>query len=309
MKTHNLPAMRLVASSVALVLGGLVLSSNAALAKPAIPKISGDFRLRSEVDWDSVTAAGMPRKDRARSRLRARLAVSESLAKGLTLNLRVRTGGKGSQQNANVTFGDYSGNRPEPLGVSLDRFEISWTGKHAVVSAGRMAFPFFTQNEFFWDADINPLGLAGSVTLPLGGKRTLKATVGQFTLPVGLADYSGGLTAGQVTYSDSHATLAAGLFHMQPSRSDPDRLNLLDGNGQRAYTVLAVNGRYARKIDKVTLTVGADFFRNLTSYSDPADPIGLANTKRRTGYVLSVMLLRRTISSSATAISTSNGWR
>ena len=261
-----------------------------AQANPLAPKVTADIRVRLEQDWDSTTATGAPRADRLRSRIRARVAARFAPADHLTVTMRVRTGGKGSQQNANVTFADFSGNRPDRLGLALDQFAIGWKGKVAGLEAGRMIFPFFTQNEFMWDADINPLGVAANAALPLGKQATLKATLGYFALPVGLADYSGRLAAGQLTYSDRHVTLAGGIFHMEPSRSDPDRLTLLDGNGQRVYTVLALNGRYTQKLAGRPLTLGIDLFHNLKNYRDPLDTVGLANNNQRTGYVFSASL-------------------
>ena len=261
-----------------------------AQGQPLKPKLSADVRLRLEQDWDSVTATGAPRADRLRSRIRARLAARIEPANHLTVAMRVRTGGKGSQQNANVTFADFSGNPTEKLGVSLDQFEIDWNGKSAGIQAGRMTYPFFTQNEFMWDADINPLGVAAYASLPIGKQATLKATVGHFTLPVGLANYAGRLTAGQLTYSDRHVILAGGIFHIQPSHTDPDSLRLLDGNGQRAYTVLALNGRYTQKLAGKPLALGVDLFHNFERYRDPLDAMGFANYNQRDGYVFSALL-------------------
>lgn len=261
-----------------------------ALGNPLKPKLSADVRVRLEQDWGSTTATGAPRADRLRSRIRVRLAARIEPAKHLSVALRVRTGGKGSQQNANVTFADFSGNGPDSLGIALDQFEISWKGKVAGFEAGRMSYPFFTQNEFMWDADINPLGVAAYTSLQLGKQATLKATVGDFALPVGLAHYSGQLTAGQLTYSDRHVTLAGGIFHFQPSHADPDRLRLLDINGQRVYTVLALNGRYTQKLARKPLALGVDLFHNLERYRDPLDAVGLANNNQRDGYVLSALL-------------------
>ena len=258
-----------------------------ALANPLKPKLSADIRVRLEQDWDSTTATGAPRADRLRSRIRARLAARIEPAEHLSVALRVRTGGKGSQQNANVTFADFSGNPNEKLGVSLDQFEIDWKGKSAGIQIGRMTYPFFTQNEFMWDADINPLGLAAYASLSLGKQATLKATIGHFALPVGLAHYSGQLTAGQLAYSDRHVTLAGGIFHFQPSLTDPDRLRLLDGNGQRVYTVLVLNGRYTQKLAGKPLAMGVELFHNLEQYRDPSDNVGFANNDQRDGYVLS----------------------
>ena len=283
--------MRLpLSGSVIGALLGMLTLANLASANPLNLKVSGDARVRIEEDWDSVTSSAVPRPNRARSRIRARLAASSKVTDDLTLTVRARTGGKGSQQNANVTFADFSGNPTERLGVTFDQFEMAWKTKSSSIELGRMPFPFFTQNEYMWDADINPLGLAASTSLPLGGGKALNLAIGHFALPVGLAGYSGKLTAGQLVYSDPHTTLAGGIFHIQPSRTDPNRLTLLDGNGEREYTVLALNARYSRKLGKLPASIGADLFRNFAHYSDPADPVGFTNYNQRTGYVLSAAL-------------------
>lgn len=271
------------------LLGALVLAQPVQ-AEPLKLKLSGDVRLRLERDWGSVTATGLPRADRTRSRIRARLVAKANLADGLMFTVRARTGGKGSQQNANITFVDFSGNRPDPMGITLDQFEVAWKGKNFAIDAGRMPLPFYTQNEYLWDGDIDPLGLATHITLPIAETRKLGFAAGMFAMPVGLANYSGQLAVGQLTYADAHANLALGLFHMRPSRTNPNRLTLLDGNGLRIYSILAASGHYRSRVDGVTIGLGVDLFRNLENYDDPSDPIGQAGQNQRTGYVLSASL-------------------
>jgi hypothetical protein len=269
----------------ALLLG---LSAHAALAADAGSlDVSGDVRLRFEQDWGSQTGAGIDRPERTRARVRARLNAKGELGGGFTLRGRVRTAGEGSQQNANITFADFDGNPEDDLKFLVDQYALAWKGKSGGAEAGRMAFPFFTPNEYFWDGDINPLGLAGNVALPLSGKAKLKLNAGAFKLPVALNRYSGNLLAGQAVAECGRATLAAGLFRFDADRSDPDRLRLLDGNGSRNDTILALNAQYKLPLGGRPLTLGADLYQNLQGYSSAADPIGLANRDQRTGYVLS----------------------
>ncbi|MCB2060643.1 MAG: porin [Novosphingobium sp.] len=265
----------------------------AAIAQPALAAdapsldLSGDVRLRLEQDWDSQKADGSKRDERTRARIRVRINAKADLGDGFALKGRVRTGGKGSQQNANITFKDFDHNPGNTLKITPDRYSLAWKGKSGGVEAGRMGFPFFTPNEYLWDGDVSPLGLAGNVSMPISGSAKLKFNAGGFMLPAGLSHYSGALYAGQAVLESGGATLAAGLFRFDADAGDPDRLILLDSNGSRDYTVLALNAQYALPAGDKPLVLGADFFRNLKSYNDPTDAIGFANRKERTGYVLS----------------------
>jgi hypothetical protein len=266
----------------------IALSSHTALAAtgPSLD-VSGDVRIRGEQDWDSQTAAGVKRHERTRARVRARLNVKADLGGGFVARGRVRTGGEGSQQNANITFHDFDRNPEDTLKLTVDQFSLARQGKSGGVEVGRMAFPFFTQNEYFWDGDINPLGVAGNIRLPIGKDWKLRLTGGAFKLPVARSLYSGELFAGQAVLEHKSATVAAGLFRFDADRSDRDRLRLLDGNGSRDYAILALNAQYKLLLGGRSFVLGADFYQNLKSYRNSADPISRANGNQRTGYVLS----------------------
>lgn len=272
------------------LLAGLAL---AAVAQPALAAdapsldLSGDVRLRLEQDWDSRKTDGSKREERTRARFRVRINARADLGDGFSFSGRVRTGSKGSQQSANITFKDFDHNPANTLKITPDRYSLAWKGKSGGVEAGRMGFPFFTPNEYFWDGDISPLGVAGNVAVPLSGSAKLKLNAGGFMLPVGLSHYSGALYGGQAVLESGGATLAAGLFRFDAGRGDPNRLVLLDGNGSRDYTVLALNATYSLPAGGKPLVFGADYFRNLESYDDPSDAIGFAYRRERTGYVLS----------------------
>jgi hypothetical protein len=248
--------------------------------------LSGDVRLRAEQDWDSQTATGTPRLERTRARVRARVQADADLG-GFRLQGRVRTGTPGSQQNANITFADFDGNPSDDFDVVADRYALRWRSGAVELEGGRMAFPFFTPNEYFWDGDISPLGGAASATLPLSGSTKFKLTGGAFALPVGLSHYSGRLAAGQAVVQGKDALVAVGLFRFDADPNDPNNVLLLDGNGSRDYTVLDVNAQYKLPVGGKAFQLNADFYRNLESYGSSPDPISVAGRNQRTGYVLS----------------------
>jgi len=260
-----------------------------AAAAQGLPRLdlSADLRLRLEEDWNGRTASGAARADRGRMRVRARINAALDLGSGFRLFGRVRTGDDNSQQGANTTFADFDRNPVDRLNITADRFSLTWQKEHGGVEAGRMAFPFFTQNEYFFDGDIDPLGVAANVTLPLAGGTRIKLNAGAFRLPVGLAHYAGRLYAGQMVAVRGRATVAAGFFRFAADSSDPDRLILLDGNGSRDYGVVAVNAQYRARLAGKSMVLGADLYRNVEGYRYSLDPISRANDRQRTGYVLS----------------------
>lgn len=258
----------------------------ASAAGPSALDISGDVRLRLEQDWDSQTKTGARREERTPARFRARLNARADLDGGFILRGRLRTTGQ-SQESANITFADFDGGPEDDLNVILDQYSLAWQRRSVGVEAGRMAFPFFTPNEYLWDGDITVLGVSGNVSLPLSGSGKLKFSAGAFKLLVGPTQYSGKLLAGQAVLERGPAVLAAGLFRFDADRDDRDRLRLPDSNGSRDYAILSLNAQYKLRAAGKPLVLGADLFRNLQGYRDALDPISRAHTNQRTGYVLS----------------------
>jgi len=199
----------------------------------------------------------------------------------------LRTGGKDSQQNANITFIDFDDNPANRLKVLADRYWLACSGKVAGIEAGRMPFPFFTPNEYFWDGDISPLGFAGHAAIDLSDATRLKLTAGSFALPAGPTGYSGALIGGQAVLGTGPVTLATGLFRFDADPGDPDGSLLLDGNGERDYTVLAVNAQYRLPALGNALVFGADLYRNLENYGKAGHQARPAGNGQRTGFVLS----------------------
>lgn len=254
--------------------------------------LSADVRLRLEQDWDSQTATGTMRDDRLRSRVRVRVNGAYDLGSGLTASARLRTGMPGSQQNANNTFVDFDHNAKGKARPALDRYALGWSGEEASITLGRMALPFFTQNEYFWDGDISPLGIAGNARAKLGSVSG-ELRGGAFRLPVGIAHYSGELYAAQAVARfgpEGRTTLAAGLFAFEADATDPQAALLLEGNGARDYSVLAINAQHKLDLGGLPLVLGADFYQNLKSYSGATDAFTVANRDQRTGYLVSATL-------------------
>ncbi len=254
-------------------------------------KLSADFRLRFEADWDSQTAGGEKREDRNRARVRARVGLTFSATQNFELAMRLRSGSDFSQQSPHVTVIDFDGNDTGDADFNLDKWYVKAKKGGLSWWAGRNSFPFWKQNEFLWDDDATLAGLAGAFTNPVGNKGKLTLNLAYLSLPVGMQEFSGNLAGGQIVYArsgDLPFTLAAGYLDIDSNPDDRDAAALLLGNGSRDYQILVGNFRVESRAGERPLVFGLDFMHNAKSYSanDP-DPFTAANRGQTDGFVFS----------------------
>lgn len=250
----------------------------------------GDVRLRYEVDWDSQNAAGVPRDDRNRARLRARLGFNYQLAEEWSVDARVRTGNSRSQQSPHLTFAGDDGVR-DNLDLVADRYFVQFKQSGFTVWGGRNTTPFWQQNELFWDEDVTPTGLAGAYDMLLGAGN-LTAIAGAFYLPDGGYDLNGQMLAAQLKYTlpvkSSQFTFAAGLHLMN---GENGAHNLRNRNGARDYLIGVGSAQWSIPIKGIPFTLGADVFNNFMNYSAAeVAPLSAANRSQTLGYVFSAQL-------------------
>ncbi len=247
----------------------------------------GDVRLRYELDWDSQNAAGTPRDDRHRGRLRARLGFNYRLSDDWSFGSRIRTGNSRSQQSPHLTFVADDDLRDD-LDFVADRYFVQF--KHGPFNgwAGRNVTPFWFQNELYWDEDVTPTGVAGTYETKVG-PGALSGIVGAFYLPDGGYDLNGQMLAGQVKYGlpigSSQLTAAAGLHFMNGASGAN---NLRNQNGRRDYLIGMASAQWSLPLKGVPLTLGADLFNNFQNY-DAADvaPFPASDDDETLGFVLS----------------------
>ena len=248
----------------------------------------GDIRLRYEVDWDSETAAGVMRDDRHRGRVRARGGFNYKVADDWTVGARVRTGNSRSQQSPHLTFWTDDGPRDD-LDFVVDRYFVQYQEKPFTIWGGRNIFPFWQQNELFWDEDVTPTGVAAIYDHALN-KGALTATVGGFYLPDGGYDLNGQLLGAQLKYTvpiDASQLTVAGAIHYMHGEDGAN--NLLTRNGERDYLIGVGNVQWSIPVAERPLAFGADIFHNFESY-DAGDvaPFPPQDEDEDLGYVLSV---------------------
>jgi len=86
-----------------------------------------DLRLRYEKDWDSQNAAGVPRTDRDRGRVRARAGFNYQFSEQWSGGARIRTGNNRSQQSPHLTFASNDDMRDD-LEFVVDRYFAQFKG-------------------------------------------------------------------------------------------------------------------------------------------------------------------------------------
>ncbi|MEO6003986.1 MAG: putative porin [Opitutus sp.] len=249
--------------------------------------VSADLRLRYESDWDSDTATGVPRIDRERGRLRARLGFTYKLSKEWSVGARLRSGNHQSQQSPHLTFTANDG-PSDDLGGSLDRYYVQYKSGAATVWGGRNNFPFWQQNEMVLDEDVTPTGVAATFDSKQGDG-TLTSTVGAFALPDGATHLNGRFIGGQLKYTlplkPAQLTVAAGLHSFD---GESGARFLRNRNGERDYLIGVLSAQWSTPVGAVPLALGIDVIENFENYSAAdATPLPSVNADETTGYVLS----------------------
>ncbi len=265
-----------------LILPGLLLSVSTPLwaqqDEPRKLNFSGDFRFRAEFDRDSQRSDGTQRDDRDRLRFRARFGLSYQYDEHISFGLRVRSGAAAATQSPHITLGS----ELTPKTFSLDKAFVRVASQSGWFWLGKNSFPFWTQNELFWDDDATPEGAAGAYTFGLRAGSSLTATGGLFILGTPTSNTFGDqarLVGGQLALKTgvgaASVEAAGGLFAFRedPGQADP-RLEDLD------YSIGVAGARVTLNVGSKPVAIGADVMVNFEDY-----PATLFNDDQTTGYV------------------------
>lgn len=249
---------------------------------------SGDVRLRFESDWDSQNSAGNPRDDRKRWRIRLRGNAGLQLSDQWSMGARLRTGDRDNQQSPHLTFASNSGGTDD-VNLVFDRYFLSYQNAGISGWFGRNSMPFWKQNEFFWDDDVTPTGIALSIR-PNNRNSAITTHWGAFLLPDGVYGLHGSMLSGQVKYDAPIAagklTLAAGLHNMS-GKSGAE--NLRNRNGTRDYLIGVLGVQWTPNPDKLPLVLGLDVFENFANYNgEDTAPFPASDADETSAYVFSL---------------------
>ena len=279
-----------LASSLSLVLGARQAEAQIKLDDEGKVELYGDLRFRFESDWDSKRANGTSRSDRDRLRIRARIGLTLEPTSSLSLGFRLRSGSWDSQQSPHITLIDFDDNPTGDKHVVVDRWFVRFSGESTSVSLGRDGYPFWKQNELFWDDDATLAGAALRHKRDFGDSE-LSFVGGFFLNSDGMDHFNGNLAGGQVVYSAQRErvafSLVSGVFFLQGEEGPTE--NLRRGNGARDYKIWTGHAQARLNRDKRPLTFGLDVMQNFEDYSpDDPDPVTAANHDQNTGFVASV---------------------
>ncbi|WP_404420221.1 putative porin [Nibricoccus sp. IMCC34717] len=264
-------------------------------AAPAGPKspwvFSGDARLRYERDWDSQTATGVKRADRERERVRLRATATYALDSEWLAGLRLRSGNRHSQQSPHLTLHNSDGTPSDHISGYFDKYYVQYKSKEANAWLGRNANPFWQHAEGFWDEDVTPTGVAGSLEQK-GELGTFTTTAGAFAMPDGGTKLHGrlyGLQAKLATAAKPNQWIIAAGFYQFDGRTNAEFLR--NKNGERDYLVGDVSVEWNSQFAGLPLSVGADVYHNFEEYT-PAQvaPLAPRNANERDGHVISAQL-------------------
>ena len=259
-------------------------------AKPILSdnlRMYGDFRFRGENDWNSRRSDGSYRDDRFRLRYRLRFGFNYKLNEQIAFGGRLRSGNTQNPQSPHITLGE----RLPDDGVSIDKAFLKVNTKNWWAWMGKNNFPFWKQNEMYWDDDVIPEGIAFGGRILLTESITLKPITGYFTLhdPAQNLSLDPSMLAGQLTLNienrESELTLSSGYFNLTKI-SD---LGFQEVNHTLDYGMLIssamVNFKY-----KTPITLGVDYITNLTDYSNDSLVTFSGHKNQKTGFVGSIQL-------------------
>ena len=196
----------------------------------------GDFRLRLEQDWDSLQGDGTSRDDRLRLRFRLRGGFDYDFTDHWRARVQARSGPRLSQQSPHVTIKDFDGGPSGPYDVNLDHWYVEYTNGGFVAWVGRNILSFLHQDDLFIFDNVTYAGAGGSYTKDFGD-HSWYLSFNYVALPVGMREFVGNGTIGQVAYQkrfgESALTVGVGYMLTNADPDDPAGETLLTGNNAR----------------------------------------------------------------------------
>lgn len=253
-------------------------------------KIYGDGRARFEMD-DRTRLNGSVYENQERDRFRYRLRVGFSFAadENVELGARVTSGDTDDANSPHVILGSNNNSDSGTAGLSrdtigIDRFYIKYKYMHENLSAfgwfGKETMPMWTQNEYFWDADINPEGIAAGVTYKNLGPLTITLQGGYFIVDEGSWSSTGDKDSDLIVYqSVVKAELAPvdliasyGVLTTDAGTSIRSQNPITTRKGE--YSLASAQAKI-KALPDVGVTMGYDYIKSDASTLDSGSVINL----------------------------------
>ena len=263
--------------------------------------LSADVRFRAEQDWDSKNFDGSLRDDRFRLRHRFRVGLKYNWNDTYSMGASVRSGVDESIQSPHNNLG-----HKELTGYPINIYRVFLRGDHEKFWwwAGKNDFPFWKQNELFWDDDVMPEGLAIGSALDKGGF-SLKPTAAYFITNTGSGDFDprdptngeidGFMFAGQLAMAYKNdkqkISLASGFYGLRDINNVPTTDFFYNGPRFKLDYNFMVTSLKLEFNKKQPICVGVDHFLNLENYdSFPDSLINPVFKDQKNGWVVSAQI-------------------
>ncbi len=247
-------------------------------------KLYGNVRIRTENDWNSQKKDGSMRDDRYRARFRLRLGFTYKLNDNISFGGRLRSGNPLATQSPHINFGD----ELIPKLINIDKAYIKASWQSGSFWAGKNSYPFWKQNELFWDDDATPEGIAIKQTVKLNKQNKIDFISGLFLLDNNIsngfgekAKFFGVQTVINSSVGKTWVQAALGYYNFNEDTAQVDvRLQDLD------YQLLQAGANISFPIfDENKIKIGFDLSYNTNSYAET-----MHNFNQVLGYVASVKL-------------------
>jgi len=259
----------------------------------------GDIRLRAEQDWDSRNFNGTMRDDRFRLRHRLRMGLTYYWNDRISFGARLRSGVAESLQSPHNNFGhkEFTG-----FPINIDKVYIKGDFGKIWWWAGKNSFPFWKQNELFWDDDVTPEGLVLGAKLKAENIH-IKPTIAYFITNTGNGNFDPGdptngnidghILAGQLAlgfkFNENKVTMASGYYSLRDINNVPTTDFFYNGNRFKLDYTFIVSGLKIDLKTKIPVTIGLDYFINLEDYDNVSDTlINPVFKDQKDGFVASI---------------------
>jgi hypothetical protein len=248
---------------------------------------TGDFRFRTEHDWNSRKSDGSYRDDRSRLRYRARFGINYQYNDWVSFGFRIRTGYREKQQDPHLTLGDGFGEFGTlPVGFEKLFFRVKY--KWLEAWAGKNTFPFEKQDELFWSDNVYPEGLYAAAKFNFDSKliESLKLSAAHFVIRSTGNSFNKDeyLQVLQVlsTHWNKRLKIYPAFYYFNELPDIPDGNESFNMN----YAIMQLGTKIV-VMQKPYITFGLDYYQNFENYQD-YELIPEKFQDQRKGYVSSV---------------------
>lgn len=249
-------------------------------------KFYGDFRFRAEQDWNSFRRDGSLRDNRGRLRYRLRLGFNYRSNQNLTVGARLRSGEGNNRQSPHITLGQNANHS-----IVIDKAFVKFSKPTYSIWAGKNNFPFWKQNELFWDDDVTPEGLAFNGTAAIFKNTQLKYNLAYFIINSkgqNLQD-DPSLFGSQIVLEtqmfDIKITAGSAYFSFDEisDKNAPVGNHILD----YGLSISSISLKYG---NETPISLGIDYINNFTSYEQDSIITSTNLQGEKTGFVANLKI-------------------